>query len=359
MDASPQETLNQVELQTGLNNVIKDGVATQAMVTLTGGVFLIGFALHLGASNFTIGLLAAIPPIAQLLQIPAISLVEKYRSRRTITTWAAASSRVFWLFIACIPLLFTHQAGRTLLLIFLFAHSAIASIGGASWNSWMRDLVPQEQLGSFFSKRMKLALGLGIPLSLMAGLFIDQWQQRLFHFSLYGYSILFFLGFLAGMIGVHFISSIPEPQMIRVSGKQKLLSLISQPFKDVNFRNLITFFGSWNFAVNLAVPFFTVYMLRRLQLNMSLVIAFMVLSQTMNVLFVRAWGKFTDHYSNKSVLRVSGPLFMICILAWSFTTLPEKHFFTIPLLVAIHIFMGISMAGVTLASGNIGLKLAP
>ena len=39
--------------------------------------------------------------------------------------------------------------------------------------------------------------------------------------------------------------------------------------------------------------------------------------------------------------------------------MPEKHLGTIPLLVAIHIFMGVSMAGVTLASGNIALKLAP
>ena len=39
--------------------------------------------------------------------------------------------------------------------------------------------------------------------------------------------------------------------------------------------------------------------------------------------------------------------------------MPEKHVLTLPLLVVIHILMGISMAGVTLASGNIGLKLAP
>lgn len=39
--------------------------------------------------------------------------------------------------------------------------------------------------------------------------------------------------------------------------------------------------------------------------------------------------------------------------------MPEKYVLTIPLLVVIHIFTGISTAGVTLASGNIGLKLAP
>ena len=115
----------------------------------------------------------------------------------------------------------------------------------------------------------------------------------------------------------------------------------------------------WSFAVNLAAPFFTVYMLKRLELDMSFIIALLVVSQIMNLAFLRIWGRFSDRFSNKSVLSVSGPLFMLCVLAWTFTTLPEKHFLTIPLLVVIHIFMGISTAGVALASGNIGLKLAP
>jgi len=92
---------------------------------------------------------------------------------------------------------------------------------------------------------------------------------------------------------------------------------------------------------------------------MSLVIALTVMSQVMNFWFLRTWGRFSDLYSNKSVLGVSGPLFIGCILAFAFTTMPEKHILTIPLLIVIHILMGISTAGVTLASGNIGLKLAP
>jgi len=119
------------------------------------------------------------------------------------------------------------------------------------------------------------------------------------------------------------------------------------------------FLGPWSFAVNLAAPFFTVYMLKRLQLSMSFIIALSILSQIMYLTFIRIWGTFSDRFSNKSVLLVSGPLFMLCILAWTFTTLPEKYMLTIPLLVIIHIFTGISTAGVNLAVGNIGLKLAP
>lgn len=354
-----KDTLEEEEVQAGLRAVIKVGLASQSMITLTAGVFLIAFALKLGASNLVIGLLAAIPPLTQLIQIPAIYLVEKYRVRRAITVYASGLSRVFLLLIASIPFLFSLKVGLTFLVIGLLLHSAFIAASSCSWNSWMRDLVPQDRLGSFFSRQMSLAIGLSIPLSLTAGFYLDYWKKVFPHNELYSYSILFSLGFLAGIIGVYFISTIPEPRMKYLEEEPKILKLILQPFKDTNFKNLIMFLGSWNFAINLAVPFFTVYMLRRLQLNMSFIIALMVLSQIMNVTFLRLWGKFSDRFSNKSVLGVNGPLFIGCVFAWTFTTMPEKHILTIPLLIGLHIFMGISTAGVTLSSGNIALKLAP
>jgi MFS family permease len=162
-----------------------------------------------------------------------------------------------------------------------------------------------------------------------------------------------------GLLGVYFVSTIPEPRMVPLEEKINFFALILKPLKDVNFKRLIMFMSSWNFAVNLAAPFFTVYMLKVLKLDLTLIIALMVLSQISNILFLRIWGRLTDRFSNKSVLGVSGPLFLLGILAWTQTILPERRIFTILLLIAIHIFTGISTAGVTLASGNIGLKLAP
>ncbi len=50
----------------------------------------------------------------------------------------------------------------------------------------------------------------------------------------------------------------------------------------------------WNFALNLAVPFFAVYMLTRLGLSLPTVIGFTMLSQITNVLFARVWGAMAD-----------------------------------------------------------------
>jgi len=359
MRFEPKERLTPQEIEQGLNIVIKDGLVNQAMITLSGGVFLVAFALKLGASNSLIGILAAIPAIAQLLQIPAIFIVEKAGSRRGVSFHVTLLSRIFLLVIAAIPLLFSGKMALAVLVVALSLHTGIGAISLCSWNSWMRDLVPQDRLGSFFSKRMSLSMGLGIILSLAAAGYIQYWDKLYPGHSIYAYSVLFASAWLFSLMDSYYIARIPEPRMIPPANRTKFIHHILQPLKDFNFKRLMTFLGSWNFAVNLAAPFFTVYMLKRLQFDISYVIGLTVLSQIMHVLFLRVWGKFSDRFSNKSVLGISGPLFMVAILAWTFTTMPTTHFLTIPLLIVIHIIMGISLAGVTLSSANIALKLAP
>ena len=356
MNFSVKEKLTEEEIEKGLKNIIKDGLATQAMITLTGGVFLVSFALMLGASNTIIGLLVALPPLSQLIQIPAVYLVEKLRVRKAICVYASAISRSFWLIVILTPLL-KKEFAIALLIIALLSHTIFSAISNCSWNSWLHDLLPKRKLGDFFSRRMSYSMILAMSLSMSAGFFIDYVKSNMPWLALYSYSIVFLIGYIAGMIGIYFISNIPEPKMC--STKTDFKSLLREPFKDKNFKNLLAFSGSWAFAVNLASPFFAVYMLKMLGLSLSFVVVFVILSQITSLIFLRVWGKIADSYSNKSVLSVSSPLFLICILAWTFTTMPEKHILSIPLLIIIHILMGISLAGVNLASRNIALKLSP
>ncbi|MHC4115399.1 MAG: MFS transporter [Planctomycetota bacterium] len=359
MRPKAEDSLTDEQVRLGLGYVIKDGVASQAMGVLTGGAFLIAFAVKLGASNFVIGLLAAIGPLSQLLQLPSIFLVEKIRNRRLITVIAAGLSRLCWLVIALSPFIFPAKIAIAVLLILLIVVSVFGAVSGCSWNSWMRDLIPENIMGSFFSRRMRIATGVGIALSILAAVYLDFWKKQFANQELMGYSILFIVGLAAGLTGLFFLAKTPEVRMPQGQEKLKIFRLLSQPFRDENFRKLIAFMCSWNFAVNLAGPFFMVYMLKRLGLSMSFIIGLSIISQVFNFLFLKIWGRFTDRFSNKSVLAISGPLFIFSIFAWTFTTMPEKYFLTIPLLIVIHIVMGLASAGVSLASGNISLKLAP
>jgi MFS family permease len=214
-------------------------------------------------------------------------------------------------------------------------------------------------MGRIFAERLMLMTLVGSVLALLAGVMVDHWHAWTALPTRYGYAVLFAVGFISGLYSVYAMSKIPEPRMPASAGPANMRLALSEPFHDRNFRRLIIFLGSWNFAVNLAAPFFAVHMLKRLELDLTLIVALTVVSQGANVLVTRKWGQIADRFSNKSVLAVCGPLFIACIFAWTLTGSPYGHEFTIPLLVAIHVLAGISTAGVTLASGTIGLKLAP
>jgi len=348
---SPEET------QRGLRYLLLDGMASQTMGVFTTGAFLVAFALHLGASNVVIGLIAAIQPFSQIIQVPAIYLVARYRKRRALVVLSCIASRLPWFGVAAIPFLLPEVARIPALLLGLCLYFGFGAIASCSYNSWMRDFIPEKILGSYFAKRMTLSTALGAALCLVAGFAVDFYQQQTGD-TMGIYSIYFVIGGVAGLIGTVFLSRIPEPEMADPPTEGMRATLLA-PFRHANFRNLITFLGVWNLAINFAAPFFTVYMLSRLGLSMGYVLALSVVSQIMNVLFFRVWGNLADRFSNKSVLSVSGAAFVFSFLLWPFTTLPESHRFTLPLLVGIHVLAGISTAGVALCSSNITLKAAP
>ncbi|MFH1743920.1 MAG: MFS transporter [bacterium] len=353
----PQDNLTEADTQKGLRLLLLDGVCSQVMGNLTGGAFLVAFALLLGASNVVVGILAAIGPLTQALQIPVIYLIEKTRNRRVLAAGSAFISRLFWVMAAGLPFLAPAPYRLPLFVVAVFLYFAIGSITACAFNSWIRDLIPENILGGFLAKRLTLSMAVAIGVGLLAALAID-FGKTSFSQETTAYSIIFFVGAVSGLIGAYFLARIPEPKMAPMQS-QNPLAVLAKPFRDTNFRNLLIFLGAWNFAVNLAAPFFTVYMLKRLEISMTVILALTFFSQFLNVLFFRVWGSLADRYSHKSVLAVSGPMFMVSMLLWPFTTMPDPHVLTIPILMVIHALAGISTAGVLICSGGIALKTAP
>ena len=99
----PQDSVTESELNIGLRKLMFDGVCSQIMGTFVGGAFLVAFALQLGASNLFIGLIAALGPLTQVLQIPTIFLVEKTGYRKLLVVASSFFSRLFWFLIAILP----------------------------------------------------------------------------------------------------------------------------------------------------------------------------------------------------------------------------------------------------------------
>jgi len=196
-----------------------------------------------------------------------------------------------------------------------------------------------------------------IVLSLVVAFLVD-WvgkDQPTYLMALYG--AYFVTAGTVGIIGSLFLARAPEPSATWSEGN--LLELLFSPLRNTNFRRLLVFNGAWTFAINLAVPFFTVFMLKSLGLSMTLVIVLSVVAQISSVLTVQLWGRLSDRYSNKSIIFLTAPIYIISILLWIFVGIYSRNLLNIILLFVLHVFTGVSTSGVNLALTNIGLKLAP
>jgi MFS family permease len=358
MQSFAQAIVTPAETDRTFRLLLYDALASEAMSTLTTGVFLTGFALALGASYFAIGVIAAVPSAVQFLQFPAVVLVERLRSRRAICAWAAGIGRAFLVTAAFAPFL-EGSAGVTLLVVSIAIYQGSAAVAGCAWNSWMRDLVPESEFGRFFSRRAAANTAMAIALALVGGFFIDRLKLVSIGPPGVAFTGLFLLGAAIGFFGVYLLAVTPDQPMPVAEQRTRVLHLLVVPFRDGNFRRLMVFLSAWNFTANLASPFFAVYMLRSLGYSMFTVIVLTIASQLSNLAAVGLWGNLIDRFSNKAVLGVSAPLFLVCTLAWTFTGLSWVQPITLYLLLAIHILMGIATAGVALASGNIAMKLSP
>ncbi|WP_269540217.1 MFS transporter [Cerasicoccus fimbriatus] len=348
---------DQDDLEKGMRNLVIDAICARVMTVLTGGAFLVGMGLALGASNLVIGILAAIMPLSQVVQIPAILLVNWTPSRKKLVIAAATLGRMFLLGIAAIPFFAPEGWAVPAFLFCLAMFFMLSAVAGCSMNSWMRDLIPQDQFGSFFGKRLAIATLVGAVLMVFAGVAVDQLQKATGS-SGYAYASVFVIGGVFGIAGALSLKGVPEPAAERRKGLS-FLKIMIEPLKDKRFRRLLWFSATWNFAIIMAGAFAAVYMLERVKISIGVVVALAVLNQLINAWFFRLWGILADRTSNKAILQVACPIFISTIVMYPFTTMPDYWAGSIPILIVIHVLGGIATAGFLLCTANIALEFAP
>ncbi|MBE1529454.1 MFS family permease [Sphingopyxis sp. OAS728] len=354
---APQAEIGEAELETGFRRLVVEALFSNTTAALTTGVVLTAFALHLGANNTTIGLLAAIPFLTQLAQVPAIALVERIRERKRIAVLSSIFGRTMLGLMAIAP--FAGSYGLTIMVTATFVLCAMGAVGSCAWNSWIRDLAPDDRMGRIFARRTFYATLTTLIAGIAAATALEVTNEGSPARDL-SFAMLYVVGCAAGLISAWIVARLPEPALApRPAKALRLFEQLKRPFSDRNFWRLILFLGTWQFAINFATPFFTVYLVRQLGYDMSVVMGLSIASQLANAFALRSWGTLADRFANKSVLLVAAPIYILCIAAMAGTSQITQEGFRLAWLVLLHLLMGGAVAGVTLATANIALKLSP
>ncbi len=360
----PSPTLTPREVRSSLRMMMLEGLTSEALATVQVMGYLAAYALALGASNLQVGIVSAVPFATLVIQLPAILLIERFRVRKAIGLPAWLLAQLLMVPVGAVPFFLDVPSSLAVLtVIFLLAcRGLFAPLWVTSWMSWMHDLVPRSLVGGYYGRRLAASTTVLAVLGLGASFYISWWEgQAPAGQEAYGYSFFFIAGALTlGVIGPLMVARAREPLMPAAPDvKQSPIGILTEPLRDKNFSHLLRFLWVWGMTSNIAIPFFVVYMLTDLNLELPVVMGLVVLSNVMHVLFVRVWGPMADRVGSKTVMSLSASLFLLVFLGWVFVEHTEKHVLTMPLLIALNAFVGIARGGVMLTLNTLALKIAP
>ncbi|MDH4107133.1 MAG: MFS transporter [Gammaproteobacteria bacterium] len=325
-----------------LSHSLKDAAAFATMTGI-GETYLSAFGIFLKASTPQIGLLASLPPmLASLVQLLSAWLGRMTGKRKAIVIAGASLQGLAWLPILGLPLLFPEHAVPLLIASVVIYHSG-AHLAAPQWSSLMGDIVPARKRGRFFGLRTRIITAVTFG-SLMVGgtvLHLSAGKDS----TLLGFVALFSVACIARFVSVYHLGRMQDP-----SGHVAALELPVghdwwQRLRESNAVRFSIFFAMMQFAVAIASPFFTVYMLRDLQftyLHFTLNTGTAILAQ---FLTLSQWGRISDVFGNRRILAVTSLFIPLTPMLWTLST-------NVWYLVALQALSGFSWAGFSLSAGN-------
>ncbi|MBW4606067.1 MAG: MFS transporter [Hassallia sp. WJT32-NPBG1] len=377
-------------IRTSLRASTIDGAFAAVYTITTTGILLSNFLVELHASPVAIGMLTSIPMLVNLIQPVGAYLSERITSRFRYSLWTNGPARLVWLILVLGIVAFSWGLVNSHQLVILTLGIVLVSnlfngLGGASWLSWMAQIVPRRLRGRYFGLRNSVGSLTNLICVPLAGLAISKWYGG----AIQGYGVVVFVGIVSAIVSLgcqYFQLDInPQQQNTLPDGisENKALSIeavdsdlptentktnsdlalslnsstANSILKDFNFLMFLLYFGSWVFAVNLSAPFFNYYLLDTLDIDVSWVTIYGSLRAGATLVMLILWGKLADKIGNRPILIFVGIVLAVTPLLWLLVGNSQLDIWLwLPLL---HILLGITWAGIDLCNNNIQLGIAP
>ncbi len=290
--------------------------------------FITPFALAIGANNFHIGLMSSLSGLSEPIgELRGSRLIEKHSRKKLIMKSRMLAillyipiiflGYLFWkgLFIKYLP--------WALILIWAIVMGYVFGIANVSWLSWMGDIVPADGRGKYFAKRNRIIGFLGLVSFLTAGFLLDLFKTR--GYVLLGFTVLFAGAFIFRYIAKQLVGRIFNP-VFRVR-KGYYFSFKEFVKRYDNFGKFAFYQAFFFMAINIASPFFAVYMLQDLKFNYLTFTVVSMSSTIFYLIFSPLAGKFSDKYGNLKLMYFAAFLFPIVPLLWIFLESPLSLIF--------------------------------
>jgi len=301
-------------LRPALRLSVLDGIAFAFMVGI-GESFLVADAVRLLASTTEQGLVVTLPLfVGALGPLIALRYLGRIPRRKPHVVASVAAQAAVWFLLAWLD----HAGGNDPLVLITLAafYQLFGQSSGASWTSWMGDVVPRRLRGRYFGRRNRwiyLSTCLGV---LCGGALLERFEPTPDALDAgRGFALLYLLAGLARLGSVLCLWLTPEPAYAGLAPAARALGFLRTARGTRAWRALV-FSGALYLSVYVASPFFTPFMLQELGFaywEYTLATLAIVLFK---VLFVPAWGRVIDSHGAHAVFVLAAFLTAVVPLPW-------------------------------------------
>jgi MFS family permease len=288
---------------------------------------------------------------AAILLLPGALLAERVSRKKFVTLFCGGGgARLALLMLVFVPILFKGPNVVWIAIAVSVIRDSFNNFGYPAWMSVTNETVPIEGRGRYFGARNFVMGVTGMITTLLAGKLITLFVAPL------GYQIALGLAFVLGASSTFSYAHIIEHtnQTVATGGKSNFsLHLLVEMFtSNPQFVALVVTAAVWNFGLNIAGPFFNVYMVQNLKFTATAV-GLTAVASSLSLLFVQNQiGAFADRLGSRRLQLASMCAIPALPLAWIFAT-QVWH------ILIINTFSGIMWGAFNLASFNLLLVSIP
>ncbi|OGN99982.1 MAG: hypothetical protein A2Y59_03090 [Chloroflexi bacterium RBG_13_52_14] len=345
---SQQSSLSDVKADTKKSLKYFHGEAGIGAVQEVSNAYAPASMIATGASAWTVAMLCTISNlVAGLLYIKVPFVIQKMGSRKKAILFLAFLDAISWLPLIAVLIFF-----RPINPLWLIPCWVVNLIPGMlltpARSSWLADLIPPKSMGRYLGIRSAVSGAVYIGTFYIMGSVLQIFNNK----TLNGFTILFFVAFVATFSAFIIYSKIKNTECTTDKDSNFGFFDFLQETRKRNLGRLILYASLMQFAMYLAIPFITPFLLDRL--HFSYIQYTIVFSSEFiaKVLIVTFWGRYADKVGNLKVIKIVSFALPLVPLLWL-----ACH--SCVYLVFVQLFSGAMWAGFELCTINFIYEAAP
>lgn len=335
--------------------IIAGGCLAAAYTQLTTSPATIEYIRSIGANEFHIGILGALPTLMLFMQFVAAVVVNRLFYRRRLWFWASLSHRLMLLPTALGPWICPGMSDEFwvwMLLATTALNQGLLHFSSPLWLSWMGDYLPHHGLSTFWGHR-QVWMQITAALSLCAAAFLV--HQSGFSIDV-SYAVMTIVGTVCGVVDLLLFHRVHEPP-VQQSPSPKLYEVFAEPFRNRDFRRYIGFMCFWNFAAMAGAPFISLYLLSEVGMDLFHVLLLWTISWVGGAMLSRTLGRWADSHGSQPVLVMCVALKSSNMLA--LLLIPHSPAIAFWILAPCFMLDAVLNAGILIANNGFMIKNSP